>query len=415
MTGREAAFRILCQVYLEKAYSQLLLKNSLEGMSEQDKAFVSRCVYGTIQNYRYVEHVWKKYANKVDDKKIKVLLSMSVYQLLFMDGVPAYAVVNEACELARKIHRRYVPFVNSVLHRVCEDDHSISETNEDERFCIEVSHPTWMYKMWKKHYGEEVAQQICYCNNETPRSVARVNTLKISRDALCEKYGFEKGSLSEDAVYLPSGNATLLEGYKLGEFALQDESGQMVAIYSGVKRGDRVLDACAAPGSKSMHMAMRMGNTGEIIAQDIHEHRVKLIEEAASRLGVTCIKCYANDSLKCHEIYEAESFDVVVLDAPCMGLGVISRKPDIRLNTKQEDMDEILHLQRDLLESVYSLVKKGGTLVYSTCSLNKKENEMQSSAFRERHPEFVVERERTIFPFEAHSDGFYICVMKREI
>ena len=141
----------------------------------------------------------------------------------------------------------------------------------------------------------------------------------------------------------------------------------------------------------------------------------KLIQEAAQRLGVTCIKCYANDSLKCHELYEPESFDVVVLDAPCMGLGVISRKPDIRLNTKQEDMDEILNLQRDLLESVYSLIKKGGTLVYSTCSLNKKENETQSGAFRQRHSEFVLDKERTIFPFEAHSHGFYICVMKRGI
>lgn len=415
MKGRELAFQILCQVYLDKAYSQLLIKNSLDKVEKKEQAFVVNVVYGTIQNYRYVEYMWKKFANKVDDKKIKVLLSMSVYQLLCMDSIPSYAVVNEACELARRVHKRYVPFVNGVLHNVIKDNHEIEVEDEDERFSIELSHPTWMYKMWKKHYGEERARKICYADNEVPYSTARVNTLKATKEELIKKYGFIEGKLSEDALYLPSGNLSALEGFALGEFTIQDEAGQMVALMSHVKAGDKVLDACAAPGSKSMHMAALMKNEGEIIAHDIHAHRVKLMEEAASRLGVTCLKAKVADSLQCQEMYEKESFDVVVLDAPCMGLGVMGRKCDIRLNTKMEDMDGILELQRALLESVYPLVKKGGTLVYSTCSLNRKENENQSKAFRDRHPEFICESERTIFPFEYHSDGFYICVMKREM
>lgn len=414
MKGRELAFQILCQVYLDKAYSQLLIKNSLDKVDKQEQGFVVNVVYGTIQNYRLCEYLWKKFAPKCDDKKIKILLSMSVYQIVCMDSIPEYAIVNEACELAKKVHKRYVPFVNGVLHNVIKDTHEIDVEDEDEKFCIKTSHPTWMYKMWKKHYGEEYARKICYADNEVPYATARVNTLKATRDELVEKYGFSKGELSEDAIYLPNGNLASLEGFEKGEFTIQDEAGQMVAIYSNVKSGDRVLDACAAPGSKSMHMAARMKNEGKIIAHDIHEHRVKLMEEAATRLGVTILECKQADSLKCHEMYDKESFDVVVLDAPCMGLGVMARKADIRLNTKMEDMDGILELQKGLLESVHDLVKKGGTLVYSTCSLNKKENEMQSKAFRERHPEFIVENERTIFPFEYHSDGFYICVMKRE-
>lgn len=414
MKGRELAFQILCQVYLDKAYSQLLIKTSLDKVDEKERSFVVNVVYGTIQNYRYVEYMWKKFASKVDDKKIKVLLSMSVYQLLCMDSIPAYAIVNEACELARKVHKRYVPFVNGVLRNVIKDNHAIELDDEEERFCIEVSHPTWLYKMWKKHYGEEVARKICLSDNEVPYSTARVNTLKATKQELIEKYGFLEGKLSEDALYLPSGNLAALEGFALGEFTIQDEAGQMVAILSGVKPGNRVLDACAAPGSKTMHMAARMNNQGEIIAHDIHEHRVKLMEEAAQRLGVTCASFICADSLKCHEMYEEANFDVVVLDAPCMGLGVLGRKSDIRLTAKMEDMDGILSLQRDLLESVYALVKVGGTLVYSTCSLNRKENEIQSQSFRERHSEFSLKEEKTILPFEYHSDGFYICVMKRE-
>ena len=414
MSARLLAFQILQEVVLNNGYSQLLLKKKLENIDENEKNYVTTLVYGTIQNYFYMEYLWKKQVKrKLDDERLGVLFSMSCYELVFLNA-PDYAVINEANELAKKINRRYAGFVNGVLRSVVREGYEIKEENEIKRKAIETSHPEWLYRMWCKHYGEDIAYKIALANNQKPNASCRYNRLRTTKEELINKYGFKEGKLSEDALYLESGNLAKLECYEKGEISIQDESSQMVAIIANPKMNDRVLDVCAAPGSKTMHMAERMNNKGHIIAHDLHESRVELMKDAANRLGVTICEFKTFDSTKCHEVYEEESFDVVVVDAPCSGFGVMGRKPDIRLQDKQSSMDEILSIQKEILESVSGLVKIGGKLVYSTCSLNKKENEKQVEAFLEKFDGYQKDYEKTIFPFEFDSDGFYICRLIRE-
>ena len=361
-----------------------------------------------------MEYLWKKHVNrKLDDKRLGVLFSMACYEIVFLNS-PDYAVLDEANELAKKINKRYAGFVNGVLRNVLRNSFEIEEENEIKKRAIETSHPEWLYRMWCKHYGEDVAYKIAQANNRKPKASCRFNRLKTTKQALIDKYGFKEGLLSEDALYLDGGNLASMKCYEDGEISIQDESSQMVAIVANPKENDMILDVCAAPGSKTMHMAERMNNTGHIIAHDLHASRVELMRNAATRLGVTNTEFKTFDSTKCHEEYSKESFNVVVVDAPCSGFGVMGRKPDIRLQDKQSSMDEILQIQAQILESVHELVKINGKLVYSTCSLNKKENEKQVESFVNKHPNYRIDYDRTIFPYEYDSDGFYICRLIRE-
>ena len=412
MQIRYKAFQILCKVVLEDGYSQLELKKQLVNEEELDARFITNLVYGTLQNYYYMEYIYKKYTKKLDDDRLGVLLCMALYEIKEMNS-PSYAVVNEACEIAKKMQNRYGGFVNAVLRKVIRDGFAIEESDPITYQAIETSIPLWLYKMWVKHYGEDVAKKIAKSANEKAYATCRYNRLKTTKKELIEEYGFKEGKLSEDSLYLENGLLASLDCFKDGRISIQDEASQMVAILTDPKPNDIVLDVCAAPGTKTTHMAERMGNQGHIIAQDIYESRVKLIEEGCKRIGIDIIEAKMQDATKVHEIYEKESFDVVLVDAPCSGLGVLSRKPDIRVHARQDSLDEILALQKAILESVSGLVKVNGKLTYSTCSLNKKENEKQIEDFLKNHMEYELISQRTIFPFEYHTDGFFICLMKR--
>lgn len=409
MSERSIAFMCLCKIVNQQGYSQLVLKEALESVEEQKRPFITTLVYGTIQNYYYCEYIYKQYVpKKVDDKKIAVLLAMATYELCFMK-TPSYAVIDEANELAKKkVNKRYASFVNGVLRNVDRGSKEVMIEDEIKKLSITSSHPEWLLNMWRKQYGDDVMHKIVEADNEKPRNVARFNRLKCSKEELKESYGFIDGELSEDALYLDNGNLASLDAYKDGRISIQDESSQMVAIVADPKDDDRILDVCAAPGSKTMHMAERMHNHGHIIAHDLHASRVDLMKEGAKRLGITNTEFKVFDSTKCHEEYDKESFDIVVVDAPCSGLGVLSRKPDIRLQNKSDSMSEIIEIQKAILESVADLVKINGKLIYSTCSLNKKENDKQVEAFLEAHDNYRLDTMRTIFPYEYHSDGFFI-------
>lgn len=414
MNARQVAFDILNEVVLNQGYSQLILKQRLQNMEESDKKLITTLVYGTIQNYFYMEYLWKRHVSKrLDDKRLGVLLSLACYELVYLNS-PDYAVLNEANEMAKKLQKRYGGFVNAVLRNVIRSGFEIEETDPIKKAALETSHPEWLYRMWCKHYGEEVAYKIALADNQKPKATCRFNALKTTKAALIEKYGFKECELSEDGLYLDGGNLAALDCYQNGEISIQDEGSQMVAIIADPQDGDKILDACAAPGSKTMHMAERMNNSGQIIAHELHESRVELMRNASERLGVSNTEFKTFDSTKCHEAYPEESFDIVVVDAPCSGFGVLARKPDIRLQDKQGSMDEILNIQSSILDSVSKLVRVGGKLVYSTCSLNKKENEKQVENFIKKYPFYKVDYERTIFPFEYDSDGFYICRLIRE-
>lgn len=414
MNIRKQTLQALLKIYQDEAYSHLVLKTAITpSMPAQDKALMTQIVYGTIQNYRYVRYLWERHvARPVKKEAVKVLLDMSVYQLVFLDRIPDYAVIHEAVELAKELDRGFAPFVNGVLKQVQRSSKEVEELEPMASLALTTSHPLWLVKMWAKHYGEEACRKICMSNNEIPRNCARVNTLKTTKEELMKQYDCTPGSYSEDALYFEA-SITQLPAFQEGLLAIQDEGSQLVALTVDPKPGDIVLDVCAAPGSKTMHMAQRMKNTGVLIAQELHEHRSQLIAKNCEIFGVTIVEVKTVDSTMSHTLYEPQSFTHVLVDAPCSGFGVLRRKPDIKLRARQEELDGILAVQRDILSSVADLVQKGGTLVYSTCTLNKKENEQQIAWFCAQYPEYQIISEQTLFPFEYDGDGFYIAKLFR--
>ena len=414
MNARELAFQLLKEICIKKKYSNLVLRSELDRADPKDKGFVTQVVYGTLQNYRLCRYQWEPFVKRMPDDEVCVLLDMSVYQLLFMEKAPAYAIINEMVNITKKcIHAKYGNLVNAVLHKVEKQQERELTGSPEEQLAIATSHPLWLVNMWKAQYGYETAEQICHSNMETKPNAARVNTWKMSRDELLEKdHDFKKGSLSVDAVLYQGSSIFATSYYKDGLISIQDEASQLVARMMDPIPGEQVLDVCSAPGTKSMHMAELMKNEGRIVCGDIHEHRVELIKQGAQRLGLTNIEALVMDATKLEEIGE-ESFDRVLCDVPCSGYGVLARKSDIKYHMDSSDMDTLIPLQQEILQTSSKHVKDGGILVYSTCTLNKKENEKQVEKFLKDHEEFTLVDQKTIFPFTYHTDGFFLAKMMK--
>lgn len=415
MKARLKAYHILKDICMEKRYSNLALKEELDAFSDVDKGFITNIVYGTLQHYRYVRYQWKDYANSMPKEEVALLVDMSVYQIFFMDKVPNYAIVNEAVEISKGLFGgKYEKFMNAILHTVLRNGERVISGSEEERMAIRYSFPLWIVKMWSKQYGKETCFKICESLNRIPNQSARVNTLKISKQELMESNSkFVEGNIARDAVFYDGGNIAHSEEFKKGFVTIQDESSQLVAEFLNPQENEVILDMCAAPGSKTCHIGSLMKNKGKLYALDIHEHRVELIKYNARRLGIIMIEALCKDASNLSDTFEKESFDKILLDGPCSGYGVISRKGDIKYHMKSEDMDSCIKMQRVLLDSASEYVKVNGEIIYSTCTLNKKENEKQIEAFLQRHKNFELIEEKTIFPFEYNSDGFYMAKIKR--
>ncbi|MDF9838564.1 MULTISPECIES: 16S rRNA (cytosine(967)-C(5))-methyltransferase RsmB [unclassified Breznakia] len=415
MTVREKAYRMLIDICIHKKYSHLVLKDGMKDFSNQDKALISTIVYGTLQNYRYLDYQWKVYCEKLVKKEIEILINMSVYQLLFLDRIPAFAITNEAVEISKKKYDgKFEKFVNAILRRVIKEGKRPLEGDEDEILAIETSFPLWMVKMWNKQYGKDVTRKLCLDALKTPNQTVRVNTIKTDKKALLKgRDTYIEGNLSPDALIFKKGSVAASEDFKYGYVSVQDEASQMVARFLAPIETDVVLDMCSAPGSKTAHMAALMKNKGKIVALDIHEHRIELVKATMRRLGCICVDAKACDATKAREHYDAENFDKILIDAPCSGYGVLKRKSDIKYHMQSDDMDEIIKIQASLLQAAESLLKVDGTMVYSTCTMNKKENELQVQAFLKKNPNFILDEEITIFPFTYNTDGFYMAKLKK--
>lgn len=413
---RLIALEILLKYKQEKSYLNLTINSYFQKyeLSRSQKDFITRVVYGTVQNQIYLEYVLKPHLKTRVKSYEKMLLLMSLYQHLMMDAIPDYAIINEAVNLAKKKKGiRTSQFINAVLKQAFLTQPSLEELSKEERLSIETSHPLWMVKMLCKQYGYSTTQKICQANNEPPLKCARVNTLLTSQDELLKDELWQKGKLAKDALYYQGGNIAYTKEFQEGLVTIQDESSQLVAPYLSPQPGDYVLDMCAAPGSKTTHLAALMHNQGKIDAYDLYEHKIPLIQQQLTRLQVSIVDVKAYDSTKLIELYPPLTFDKILLDAPCSGLGVLARKPEIKYH-ESNAMDEIIQIQQKLLENAYPLLKNGGNIVYSTCTINKKENEKQIQAFIKRHPDMKVIKEQTILPFEYHSDGFYMCLLEKE-
>ena len=407
---RKTAYEILTDVMINQAYASLSMKK-MNHLKPNDMALVSTLVYGVLRNWDLLKLQWSPFVSKKCSKKTEVLLNMAVYQIHFLDRIPEYAILNSTVELSGKHEKG---FVNAVLRKCAASPLVKSEDdNVVKRTAINCSVPEWILNLWKKQYGEEVMVKIAESTLRSSSTTGRLNPIKCTVDELNAD---EKVHMIDDLAFEYDGNLIQSDWFKSGKVIVQDYSSQKAARLVEVRDDDVVLDCCSAPGGKTTLMAALMHNTGKVYACDLYENRLALVKEACERLGITNIETKAMDSTKAHEVFDAEMFDRMLLDVPCSGLGTLSQKPEIAFTMTPQGLDEITSIQKQILDSCSGLLKEGGVMVYSTCTLNQKENSRQVKAFIERHPEYELISEETRFPFEGNWDGFYMAkLLKKKI
>ncbi|MBS5315780.1 MAG: 16S rRNA (cytosine(967)-C(5))-methyltransferase RsmB [Clostridiales bacterium] len=379
-TVREKVAQILTDIEKDDTYLQLALKKELDTLEAKDKGFANELIYGTIKWRLRLDYVLDQFS-KTPVKKMKPfvrqLMRMSVYQILFLDKVPASAAINEAVKI---MHKRKMSnlsgFVNGVLRNIDRNKSEITYPNLSVYYSI----PEWIITRWMKYYGEMETKAICESLSQRARVCIRINTLKTTKDkvkALLSEEGItvlEEGFLPESLyIHAPSG-IHHSPSFKAGLWTVQDESAMLVGHVLGPEKGDEILDVCSAPGGKTVHLAELMQNEGHIIGADIHEHKIELIEKNAKRLGASIVEGRLQDGMLINEDWK-EKFDKILLDAPCSGLGIIKRKPDIRYTKDETAIRDINNIQRKLLKNAINYLKKDGILVYSTCTLTQEENQ----------------------------------------
>lgn len=396
---RKWLWKALDEVVNKEVYSNLYLRNHLHEVSERDRALATRIFYGTIQNYRYCRACWSKFVeNKVNDK-MDVLLTMSTYQLLFLDKVPSYAIVNDAVNIAKRINVKYAGLTNAVLHKV--------KHIETKDVALKYSLPDWLYKMWVSQYGQEQALIMAKASVNILPLYVRRNVLKTE----VEDFSSSEFICVKDPLYIYTQNDYFhYPYYQKGYMSAQDEGSFAIAKFVDPKENEKILDCCAAPGTKTMAMAEMMYNKGHIDSFDLHAHRKDLIESDAKRLGIDIVHAGVQDATK---FKSSVLYDRILCDVPCSGYGVLSRKPDIKLRMLPEDMDTLIPLQYAILNNVCQYVKEGGFIVYSTCTMNKKENEKQIQRFLKEHDMFRLVDEVNIFS-DSKQDGFYMAKLVRK-
>lgn len=441
MNIRKQALKTLLRVNYEGAYSNLETKRVLSSrdIKPEDGRLYLNIVYGCLQNQGYLDYIIKQQSSKPIKelhKEVSEILRMAIYQIYFLDKIPDYAIVNEAVKLSIEVQPQAKGFVNGVLRSIMrkietdgKDFNFKNWDNEKEALSIRYSLPLWIIHKCYETYGAEAAEAMIPLLNEKPPFTIRCNTLKTSMEALMddlEAIGVEpvRGTLSDQAIHITnlgvfenSIEATPL--YRNGHFAIQDQATLLTVERLDPKPGDRVLDMCAAPGGKTTYMSQIMENKGLIIGRDIFASRLKLMQEGNNRLGCKNVILEEQDGTVFQE-KDKEAFDKILLDAPCSGLGVIRRKPEIRYHITKEDRKALVKLQSDLLDNAAACLKQGGTLLYSTCTVNMDENENQIKKLLEKHPELKVipDSHGNDFthtsPLMDRCDGFFMCLLRKE-
>lgn len=419
MNVRKLALEAIEKITTKHAFSNIVVNEYLNKfeLSQEDRALFTNVVYGTIQNLITIEYYLEPFIKKKQKTWVKCLLLMSIYQLVYLD-IPEYAVVNEAVNIANMKDRMIANFVNAVLRNFLRTPlRTLDNLDEINYLSIKYSHPAWLIAFLLKDYKYGVVEKILIENSNIKDNAIRVNTLKAKKEDvidILDKEGIEYtvSNLVDNGIVI-HGNITRNDLFTSGKVTVQDISSQMVAEVTNPYLNSHILDLCSAPGGKVAHLAAIMRNTGEIYACDIYAKKIKLMEKTFRRLGVKNVKCQLIDARNVKNYVKERSFDYVLADAPCSGLGVLSHKVDLKYNIDPKSIEEVTFLQEEILESTCALVKIGGYYVYSTCTINKDENERQIAKFLRKHKEFVKEEEKKILPFENHNDGFYICKMRR--
>jgi len=401
---REIAIKILKEIDEEKAYSNIAItRNINKELSVLDESFVREIVYGVVENKLLIDWVISKFSN-IKIKKVSPIileiLRIGIYQIMFMDRIPDSAAVNESVKLAKKYgHKGSISYVNALLRNISKNKANIKfpdkNSNPAEYLSIKYSHPKWMIEKWIRDFGVVFTEELCIANNKKPKLNIRVNTLKINKQDLMsklQKKGFvvSEGKYAEDCIMIDNPiRITDIDEFKEGLFQIQDESSMLVAQIMDPKPGDFVVDVCSAPGGKTTHIAQRMNNSGRIIARDIHQHKLELIESNTKRLGINIVELEKYDALELDKEL-IDRVDCCLVDAPCSGLGLIRRKPDIKWNKDKDDLLKITELQYKILTNSSKYVKKGGILIYSTCTIQREENIDLTDRFLKENPNFTL-------------------------
>lgn len=431
-TSRGLALQVLEEVFTEGAYSNLALKKALtvSELSSQDKALVTELVYGTVARKLtlewYLSHV-------IADREqlepwVYYLLMLSLYQWLYLDKVPDHALVNEAVGLAKSRSPKSgaEKLVNAVLRRLMREGVAdlASIKRKNKRYSIKYSVPVWLVQKTIDQYGEERALAIfesLYVRNKASIRVTNPSDLP----AIQVETGAEQSLLSPVGLVKSSGYFAATDLFRDGKITIQDETSQLVAPTLKIEGDEAVLDACAAPGGKTVHMASYL-TTGTVTALDLHEHKLALIADNAKRLGLADkVVTKQLDATTVHKHFAPDSFDKILVDAPCSGIGLIRRKPDIKYRKDLQDLGQLQTIQLEILSSVCQTLRKGGIITYSTCTIFKEENQEVLAAFLASHPHFeqvalehplvdlVVDGCLAITPEQYQTDGFFISQLRR--
>ncbi|MDU1003706.1 MAG: 16S rRNA (cytosine(967)-C(5))-methyltransferase RsmB [Clostridium butyricum] len=437
MNCRKLAVKILNRVLNEGAYSNIILSKELNEveLNDKDKALLTEIVYGVLRRKRTLDVIIANFVKdiKLMDKNILNILRVAIYQMNFLDKIPTYAACNEAVEEAKEISESDSKLVNGILRSFTKNPDDINVPgNKIDEYAYKFSFEPWMIRLLIKQYGENVAKKIMSGLNTIPKVSIRVNELNSDYDEVYEKleemeYEISEGVICPEAINIKGGKS--IENnplFKEGKITVQDESAMLVAPLLDLKEGMTVVDLCSAPGGKTTHIAEILGNTGKVLAFDLHESKLGLIKENCERLGITNVTTFAQDATKLNAELVA-STDRVLLDVPCSGLGIIRKKPEIKWNKKRNDLREIIPVQREIMNNAWQYLKQGGVMIYSTCTLNKEENEENIEWFVNNHEDcevkriFVGKQDNLVYSREGmltvmpneNMDGFFITKLEK--
>ncbi len=436
---RQVALEVLIHVYKNKAYSNLAVNKMIKKYKIEETGLIREIVYGVIENQIYLDYIIGKLV-KTGLKKLKsevhIILRMGLYQMIFLDHTPPYAVVNESVKLTKKYSYRHVGFVNAVLRNYerNKEEMTLPDKKKDivQYLSVKYSYEPWLVKQWLKTFDADFTEDLLQAGNSTPELTIRVNTLKTNVDFITKELENQdvkvsKGKYMDEALIVKGSN--LIDHnkwYNSGYYQVQDESSMLAVRALDPQPNDTMIDICSAPGGKTIYAAELMKNKGKIIARDIHEHKLKLLNDRAEKHGIHIIETQVFDGLN-YDPNLSQKADKVLVDVPCSGYGVIRRKPEIKYNRSKEDFKELAKIQYQILEQASKYVKNKGTLLYSTCTISSQENMDVIRKFLNHNSDFkidLLEKEPfenfnaeegavQLFPNLDGTDGFFICKMKK--
>lgn len=412
---RRTALEALERFRRDEAWSRQTLAAQAEknGLDGRDTALAARLFYGVLQNLALCDFYIAAFARGKIEPKVRDILRLGTYQLVFMDKIPAHAAVSQSVRLCREAgYARAAGLVNAVLRRIGENRERLPRVpgkGTAAYLSVLYSHPLWLVEELLDRRGYAGAEDVLRADNTPPPVYIQTNTLKTSPEALAEALGAQFYDGEPGCLFLRGGDLSKTPEFLAGHFYIQDPAAHRAVMAAGVKPGMKVLDMCAAPGGKSFAAAIAMEDRGLVHACDISGAKLNLVMDGADRMGLSCIECRERDGRET----EPGDYDAVLADVPCSGLGVIRKKPDIRYREKA-GLDSLPELQSELLEAAGRAVRPGGVLVYSTCTWRRRENEDVTAAFLGKNGAFQKTLERTFWPDTDGTDGFYICRMEKK-